>query len=138
MNVAECVTRSCTTGWLDWIHGELWLTSTGLIRRRLSLQASRANGLGPTVAEPLERADIAAFDLDRLLAEHPTNKVVAFSDVAYARLVRGFTTHGLRLRMLDGRRHKLLWLARDPAYQILSKTLDVTLGQRLHRSGTGA
>ncbi|MGI5175923.1 hypothetical protein ACQEVZ_06280 [Dactylosporangium sp. CA-152071] len=137
MNVAECVTRSCTTGWLDWFHGELWLTSTGLMRRRLSLEATRAHGLGPTVAEPLERADIAAFDLDRLLAEHPTNKVIAFSDVAHARLVRGVTAHGLRLRMVDGRRHKLLWLTRDPAYQVLSTALAATLGQRLHRSGAG-
>jgi hypothetical protein len=135
MNVAECVTRSCTTGWLDWTHGELWLTSTGLIRRRLSLQATRAHGLGPTVAEPLERADVAAFDLDGLLAQHPTNKVIAFSDIAHARLVRGLTTHGLRLRTLDGRRHKLLWLARDPAYRILSKALATTLGERLHRTG---
>ncbi|GAA1536568.1 hypothetical protein GCM10009827_063960 [Dactylosporangium maewongense] len=119
------------------MHGELWLTSTGLMRRRLSLEATRAHGLGPTVAEPLERADIAAFDLDRLLAEHPTNKVIAFSDVAHARLVRGVTAHGLRLRMIDGRRHKLLWLTRDPAYQVLSTALAATLGQRLHRSGAG-
>ena len=84
MDVAECVTRSCTTGWFDWIHGELWLTPTGLIRRRLSLEESRAHGLGPTVGQPLERADVSGFDLDRLLAEHSTNKVIAFSDVARA------------------------------------------------------
>ncbi|MEV4534523.1 hypothetical protein AB0J82_11905 [Asanoa sp. NPDC049518] len=134
MNVAQCVTRSCTTGWLDWIHGELWLTPTGLIRQRLSLEETIAHELGPTVSQPLERAEVTEFDLDGLLAEHPTNKVIAFADVADARLVRGFAAHGLRLRMLDGRRHKLLWLTRDPAYQILDEALHSALGERLRRA----
>jgi hypothetical protein len=137
MDMAECVTRSCTTGWFDWIHGELWLTPTGLIRRRLSLEESRTHGLGPTVGQPLKRADVSEFDLNRLLAEHPTNKVIVFSDVAHARLVRGVTAHGLRVRMLDGRRHKLLWLTRDPTYQILDKALHAALGERLHRANAG-
>ena len=137
MNVAECVTRSCTTGWFDWIHGELWLTPTALVRRRLSLEKTGAHGLGPTVGQPLERADVSELDLDRLLAEHPTNKVIAFSDVARARLVRGVTAHGLRVRMLDGRRHKLLWLTRDPAYQILGEALHAALGERLRRPNAG-
>lgn len=133
MDIAACVTRSCTTGWLDWIHGELWLTPTGLLRRRLSLDESRSNGFGPTVTEPLERADVAGFDLERLLAEQPTNKAILFAEVSHARLVRGVTAHGLRLRMRDGERHKLLWLTRDPAYRILSEALQAALGDRLRQ-----
>jgi hypothetical protein len=131
MDIAECVSRSCTTGWLDWIHGELWLTPTGLLRRRLSLQETRSHGLGPTVTEPLDRVN-----LKYLLVEHPTIKVLLFAEVSHARLVQGVTAHGLRLRMRGGQRHKLLWLIRDPAYRILSEALPTALGERLrHAAG---
>jgi hypothetical protein len=28
------ISRSTTTGWLDWEHGELWLALEGVLRRR--------------------------------------------------------------------------------------------------------
>ncbi|GAA1400122.1 hypothetical protein GCM10009662_21170 [Catellatospora coxensis] len=136
ITVAECISRSCTTGWLDWVHGELWLTPTGLVRRRLSRAESRANGLGPTVTAPLPRAELPEAALTRVLAEHATNKVVTFESVDRARLVRGVTAHGLRLVLRDGSRHKLLWLTRDPAYGILADVLPSVLGDRFAGTAT--
>jgi hypothetical protein len=127
---AQCLSRSCTTGWLDWIHGELWLSPTTLIRRRLTWTESTKHRLGPTVGEPLPQTQFHDPDLARLLAEHPTNKVIRFDSIATARLVRGVTTDGLRLTMHDGTRHKLLWLPRDPASKILRAVLPAVLPDR--------
>jgi hypothetical protein len=113
------------------VHGELWLLPTGLIRRRLNLTESRQHGLGPTVTPPLPQADPAEFDVATVLAAHPTNKALSFDDIRQARLVKGVTTHALRLAMRAGARHKLLWLARDPAYEVLSAALPPVLGSRL-------
>ncbi|MCW3818643.1 hypothetical protein ONA91_29810 [Micromonospora sp. DR5-3] len=83
------MSRSCTTGWLDWVHGELWLSPLGLIRRRLSWSESKSHGLGPTVGTPLPESALGSFDLATLLAEHPTNKVIYFDAVVTAQLVKG-------------------------------------------------
>jgi hypothetical protein len=114
------------------VHGELWLSPVSLIRRRLSWSESRSHGLGPTVRAPLPQAELNSSDLAAIVAEHPTNKVIHFDEVATARLAKGVNAHALRLAMRDGQRHKLLWLARDPAYEILWVSLRSTLGDRLH------
>ncbi|MGN9893802.1 hypothetical protein [Micromonospora sp. L31] len=132
-DLAQCLSKSCTTGWLDWVHGELWLSPVGLIRRRLSWSESKSHGLGPTVGTPLPESALGSFDLATLLAEHPTNKVIYFDAVVAARLVKGRTSDALRLAMSDGDRHKLLWLRRDRAYEILSNSLPAALGDRLLR-----
>lgn len=129
-DLAECLSKSCTTGWLDWVHGELWLLPTGMIRRRLSWSESKAHGLAPTVGTPLPQARLAEFDLAALQAAHRTNKVIHFDDVAQARLAQGSTSDVLRFEMRDGTRHKLLWLSKDPAYSILSSVLPVVLDGR--------
>ncbi|EWC59884.1 hypothetical protein UO65_4887 [Actinokineospora spheciospongiae] len=128
---SQLISRSCTTGWADWIHGELWLSPTALVRRRLSFNASRANGYGPSVSDPLPVVPAADLDRGRVLAEHRTNKVIAFGDVGSATLFRGRTAHGLKVVMVGGERHKLLWLVRDPAFAILSGALPAQLGSRV-------
>jgi hypothetical protein len=128
---ATCVTRSCTTGWADWIHGELWVLPDAFVRRRLSFAATQANRYGPTVAPPLPSADPASFVPADILAAHRTNKVLPFAAVAKAQLFRGFTAHGLALTMTDGTRHKLLWLTADPAHALLADVLPSILGERL-------
>jgi hypothetical protein len=130
MNLAWCISRSCTTGWSDWVHGELWLLPTALVRRRLSMYKSKANSRGPTVGIPLPSVDVSEFDLVQVLAEHPTNKLVFFDVVLRAQLVKGVTANGLRLIMRDGSRHKLLWLTSDPAYEVLAAVLPYHLGDR--------
>ncbi len=124
------ISRGCTTGRLDWVHGELWLLPFALVRRRLGHLATQANGLGRTVPDDLPWTDVPAHALAQVPAGHRTNKVIPFAAVARAQLVRGLTANALRLVMTDGTRHKLLWPTSDPAYDILAGTLPAVLGDR--------
>ncbi|MFI0965852.1 hypothetical protein ACH4S8_31330 [Streptomyces sp. NPDC021080] len=120
---ARLLTQSCTTGWGDWIHGELWLLPHLLVRRRLGFTATLANGKGPTVVTPLPEADASAAAVTQIRAEHRTNKVIPLADIASARLRRGVTADRLDLLMRDGSQHKLLWLPSDPAHDVLAHEL---------------
>jgi hypothetical protein len=122
-DLGRLISRSCTTGWADWVHGELWLLPTALVRRRLSLADSKANGLGRTVPEPFPTLLAAEVDHSQVLTAHRTNKVIVFDDVVSGTLFRGRTAHGLKLVMANGQRHKLLWLVRDPAFDVLAEVL---------------
>ncbi|BCJ39498.1 hypothetical protein GCM10010168_62540 [Actinoplanes ianthinogenes] len=132
---AQCVSRSCTSGWGDWIHGELWLTPDALVRRRLDLSETMANGTGPTVRPPLPvaGADWFAYHREAILAEHRTNRYFAFDAIATARLRHGILNDALRITLRDGTRHRLLWLTSDPAHAILFGALPGLLGPRLFR-----
>ena len=129
--MAICLTRGCTTGWRDWIHGELWLLPDALARRRLNFGATQANRYGPTVGEPLPQSEPVGFRAHEILAGHRTNKFIPFAEIAKAQLFRGFTAHGLAVATTDGKSHKLLWLTADPAYGILTESLPALLGERL-------
>jgi hypothetical protein len=120
---AYLLTRSCTTGWGDWIHGELWLLPSALVRRRLGFGETLKNLGGPTVGVPLPR--IAARDLPtgQILSEHHSNKVIALNAIVHATLNRGLTSHRLGLRLADGTAHKFLWLSSDPAHDALAHAL---------------
>jgi hypothetical protein len=126
---AVCVSKGCTTGWLDWVHGELWLLPDALVRRRLTFATTQANRYGPTVGDPLPERDPGSFRRDDI--RHRTDKFLPFATIRTAQLFRGFTAHGLALSTVDGRKHKLLWLTADPAYEILSESLPALLGGRL-------
>lgn len=137
-DVAYLISRSCTTGWLDWVHGELWLLPDGLVRSSIGLDGTIDNslrsGIGRTVPHPLPHLPVAAFDYERILAARRTNKILPYDRIATATLFRGLTAHGLKLTMNGGRRHKLLWLNRDPAHAVLDETLRAVLRDRFsHR-----
>lgn len=137
-DVAYLISRSCTTGWLDWVHGELWLLPHGLVRSSIGLDGTIANGwrsgIGRTVPHPLPYRPVAAFDHAQILAARRTNKVLPYDRIAAATLSRGRMGQGLELTMTDGRKHVLAWLPRDPAHAVLSETLPAVLRDRLsHR-----
>ncbi|MEU6222773.1 hypothetical protein [Streptomyces sp. NPDC047042] len=127
---ARLLTSTCTTGWLDWIHGELWLLPEGLLRIRSGFiqTVANAHGSGLTAREPYR---LIAHDPTTVLAAHPTNKLIPFSRIATARLHGGVTTSGLEVVMTDGTRHKLLWMSWDPARGLLRERLLPLLGPRL-------
>ncbi|MCZ7423594.1 MULTISPECIES: hypothetical protein [unclassified Micromonospora] len=130
---ARLISRSCTTGWADWIHGELWLLPRHLVRRRLTLRETRANKDGRTVPVPLPEVPASSLALRDITSAHRTNKVIPLDEVAEARLHRGILTDRLALKMDDGSRHKLLWLKVDPAHEILGPALGHLLGARFTR-----
>ena len=49
MHMGRLVTASVTTGWFDWIHGEVWIFPHGFLRIRSGLGQTLMNGFGPTV-----------------------------------------------------------------------------------------
>jgi hypothetical protein len=134
-DLAYLISRSCTTGWLDWVHGELWLLPDGLVRTRIGWGGSFGNAFktsfGRTVPHQLPQRPAGSFDQNHILAAHRTNKILPFAYVAAAELYRGWTAHGLRITMTGGDKHLLMWLVRDPAHEILSQALPAALHNRL-------
>ncbi|WP_280878463.1 hypothetical protein [Streptomyces pseudovenezuelae] len=128
---AKLLAGTCTTGWLDWIHGELWLLPGHLVRVRSGLLQSVLNsqsGSGVTAQDPYR---LVGHDPEAIRRAHRTNKVIPFTDIHHARLHGGVSTSGMTLTMTDGTHHKLLWLSTEPARRLLRDRLLPVLGPRL-------
>lgn len=112
---ATLLTASATTGWLDWIHGELWLFPDGLLRIPLGLIATILHGVGPTVnsAQPVHRS----FDdqAQEILFTARKNIWVPREAMQTAYLHHGMGTDRLRLLLRDQRSVKFLWFPQDGA-----------------------
>jgi len=118
------VSASCTTSWLDWIHGELWLCPTGLLRRSLGLRATFAHGTKATV-DPLARPTriFDAAEIAVILAAGRRNRWIPWSSVTQATLKRGTVTSSLHLELGVARKEKFLWLPVDRGFEFLSDAL---------------
>ena len=125
------ISRSCTTGWWDWIHGELWLFDDGLLRVRTDLATTVANRTARTMPDPLPAKTFEPGERERGAAMHRTNLFVDWNDVRDAQLRRGVLCGRLRMRMVDGTERKLLWLRSDHADEPLAATLAERLSARL-------
>ena len=132
MDSSECTlaTASCTTGWADWIHGELWVCGDGLFRQSLGLKATMAHGSGPTV-DPIARPtrQVSAAEIAQATARRH-NYWVPWDSVARAELRHGFLTDSLHLELKDGQRRTFLWLAVDQAHLVLAAALQAAIGIR--------
>jgi hypothetical protein len=128
------LSRSCTTSWSDWNHGELVLTDHALIRHRLEEPTEAARKLASTasVTEPPRFVPDPA-DADQVLRRDATNKYILISDIAEARLHRGILSDRLAITTIRGAKHKLLWLRADPAHAILADQLPMLLGRRFRQ-----
>jgi hypothetical protein len=105
------LTAGCTTGWLDWIHSELWLFDDGLLLVRTDFARTLANGFGPTVTStPLIRR-FETGDLDALRSSQ-ANSWITPSSLLTATFEANPLAHGVNLVSAGGTR-KLLWLASD-------------------------
>ncbi len=107
------MTASCTTGWLDWIHHELWVCDDGLLLRRLDLKETRAHGKGPTVSPGYLRREPAPEGGEWIAAE----------DIVAGDGHHGRTSDRLTLELRDGKKRKLLWLSVDEAMEPLREAL---------------
>jgi hypothetical protein len=116
MREGRLVTASCTTGWVDWIHRELWLCEDGLLLVRLDLAATRAHRMGPTVTSPPRTRVVADEELG--------GTWIAAEEIAGSDGRRGRTSDRLNLELRDGSRRKLLWLKADRADVPLLAALD--------------
>ena len=125
--VCTLVSASCTTGWLDWIHGELWLCPEGLLRRPLGLGATIAHGAGPTV-DSADRPRRGAEDV----RGHRSGRGLwlPWDAVELAELRTGRMTHSLHLHLPNNRTVKFLWRGVDGALEYFQATLPAMLGAR--------
>ena len=121
--VASCqlVTASCTTGWLDWVHGELWVLPDGLVRFRTSLATTFMHQNQRTVPNEAERQELSDGQIAFMLGAKgslwiPADKITS----AHFRVGR---TSRVNLRMSDAPKIKLLWLRSDRAELPLSTAL---------------
>ena len=136
---AACIliSASCTTGWLDWIHGELWLCPKGLLRRSLGLSVTTEHALpilaGDGTIGPDERPvrTFGEAELVSIATADRRNSWIRWSDLAAVTLKRGIIDHSLHLRLRDGRRAKFLWLKSDGGYDLLKDRLGSEVGDRL-------
>jgi hypothetical protein len=62
------ITASCTTGWLDWIHGELWLFPDGLLRASTGLGTTLTNGVVRTVSGESRSREFADGEIVAIVA----------------------------------------------------------------------
>ncbi|GCE23558.1 hypothetical protein [Dictyobacter kobayashii] len=129
--VATLLTASATTGWFDWIHGELWLFSDGLLRIPLDLETTKRHAIGPTINE--QQRPQRSFDQTTLqtLLTSQKNVWVPREAIQKAYLHHGIITDRLRLNVGDQRFVKFLWFPWDGARQLLQSTLADWLGSEL-------
>lgn len=134
--VATLISASCTTGWGDLKHGELWLTDGGFLRATLgwteTLRRQRAreevgDPLGPTVSGLVTRT-FAPEELAEVVSGDARNLWIPRERLVGARLHRGVLNTRLRLDLDRGERQKLLWLNADPAHESAAQALAEWLG----------
>lgn len=129
--VAWLLTASATTGWLDWIHGELWLLPSGLLRRPLGLWKTVLHGTGPTVNQKhWKNWQIVLPMLTTTIADSK-NVWVPREHIVKAYLHEGMSADRLKLVLTDSRTVKFLWLPWDNAFHPLQTTLSQWLGEHL-------
>ncbi len=129
----DCVliSASCTTGWFDCIHGELWLCPGGLLRRSLGLGATVDHYVGPTVDRSNCPTRIfSAEEVEAILASDRRNRWIPWEAISSVTLKRGVLDSSLHLTLVDGRREKFLWLKIDGGYDVLQYALSRQLPGR--------
>lgn len=129
--VATLLTASATTGWLDWIHGELWLFPHGLLRLPLTLVTTLLHGAGPTVnkKQRLQRSfDQTTF---QTLVASPKNVWVPRKLLQRAYLHHGISIDRLHLVLDNHPAVTFLWFPHDGALPLLQTTLTEWLGDAL-------
>jgi hypothetical protein len=129
------ISRSCTSGWFDWVWGDLWLTEDALFRvSRGMAETQRAAGKrrgGSTVTDADGTHAMTTEELIERLGGDRRNRHALLGEIQTAKLRRGLLTSRLSLVLRDGTRFKLLWLKADPAFAVLEAVLEDPLGARL-------
>jgi hypothetical protein len=121
--VGTLISASCTTGWLDWIHGDLWLLPDGLLRVRSGLGATIRRANERTVLENGEKRQFGVGEVERLQGEHKSNFWIPADEIGSARIRNGLLSGRLALTLKSGRRVKLMWLRADRASEPLKRAL---------------
>jgi hypothetical protein len=128
-HAATRISRATTTGWLDWMHGELWLLPDGLLRTPSGWMASIANGMTMQTGALPPAVDFSRTFADGVLANGATTWL-SYDLIESAALHTGIIHDRLRVVTSDGRTRKLLWLRSERVTQKLEPVLRQRLGAR--------
>jgi hypothetical protein len=125
IDAPRLLSRSCTTGWLDWVWGDLWLTDDALYRVSRGMAETRtAARARPRGGSTVPDSDAMAPEaLDEEVLADAKNRRAPLTEIRSAKLRRGLLNGRLSLVLDDGTRIKLLWLKSDPAHDILAEVL---------------
>jgi hypothetical protein len=136
MALALLVSESATTGWADWMHGELWLLpDRGLLRRRLGFGATLRHFNRQTVdPAAIAKADITDADVRLIADEHRTNFFVPKGRARRARLRAGLLSGRLSLDLDDQSSIKVMWLKADHAERALEPVLRQWIGKAVEHA----
>lgn len=116
------LSKSSTTGWLDWMHGELWLFPDGLLRIPM--------GWGKTLLlvgyffNP-RRAQPRPFSEDERAAiiARRRNRWIPFAEVQQATLRHSMGADELIMILANGQKRQLLWLPHPLVFATLQQVL---------------
>jgi hypothetical protein len=133
------LSTTCTTGWFDWVHGDLWLCPSGLLRESRGLRATVIKALGRPFRAGASRRPRGRLDRDQVAASGRGVTWVGWDEIARVTLKAGIIDHSLHIERVDRRRVKFLWLAGDGDFELLMAVLRAALGDRLvvHRFPIG-
>lgn len=125
------VSAGCTTGWMDWIHGELWVCADGLVRRSVGVRKTIEHGSGRTV-EPGFRPKRVFTAAERYVIgnQGTTNRWIAWDWINSAETRRGIITDSLHYRLKNGSGGKLLWPRIDGGKTVIEAAARANLGER--------
>lgn len=126
MTKGTCLSTSCTTGWLDWVHGELWLVEDrGLLRVPLGLAQTLKNGVWHTEGSSLHSVkSMTVREAAATASNHPKGLWLPKERILAAHIRNGLITSRLLLELADGSRVKLMWRRPDRAAQVLKPVLE--------------
>lgn len=116
------LSKSATTGWFDWMHGELWLFPDGLLR--IPRGWGKTLLMGGYVFNP-RRAQPRAFSHDERmgLIARRRNVWIPFAELQQATLRHSMGADELVVTLANGQRKQLLWLPHPMVYSALEQVL---------------
>ena len=129
--VGNLLSTRTTTGWLDWMHGELWLFEDGILRVPLGWKKTVVQSIGLSLKPTNEVIhSFGLADFARLASER-RNVWISRDMLVSAELRQTIFIGELKARLVDGRSIHLLWLPREDAFPALRWSLTEWLGDRL-------
>jgi hypothetical protein len=134
------ISASCTTGWLDWIHGTLWLGEAGLLRTSVgfteTLSHGTKKGLKRTIGAERPIRTIDVREIPGLVDADKRNRWIVWGEIEHATLKLGIIDHSLHLDVRPGSaftvgpKAKFLWPKIDGGFELLEAALRQALGDR--------
>jgi hypothetical protein len=114
---------SCARGWANWGHGELWLTEEALVCIGKPAPQSPAAAALTTALSPKEEIDVRWDSWAYYLATHKDVLVLAYEQIAGAKLKAGVATTSLAVKLRHGTKVRLLWKRSPGSMQALRAVL---------------